>query len=180
MLGTGQSACFALAAMAASLCLSMPVQAGGPAPAEQPSLQLGTISVTGQRDVINTLRSIKLALKTPYSDDAAHADDLVCRIDKQLGEAKEYLDCGINRDLTKRRDSTQTNIMITTLGVPGGTDLLRGFIAAQPEHHLRVPVNGAGLQTVLEQIPDAPPVAAAGTAVSPAAASSAPGKAPSR
>jgi hypothetical protein len=171
----GRSICIALAALVTSLALQLPAHAGDPAPADEPVLQLGVVSVKGQRDVMNTLRSIKLALKTPYSDDPAHADDLVCRIEKQLGEAKEYLDCGINRDLSQRRDSTQTTIFSGTLGVPNGTDLLRSFVAKQPQHHLRVPVNGGNLQKVLEQIPDAP-VAAAGTAMAPAAASGAPAK----
>ncbi len=160
--------------------LSAAAYADGPVPTSQPVLQLGVVSVTGQHDVISVLRSIKLALKTPYSDDPAHADDMVCRIEKQLGEAKEYLDCGINRDLSKRRDSTQMSIMSGTLGVPPHTDLFQSFVTAQPQHHLRVPVNGGNLQAVLQQIPDAQTVVAASTTVAPAAATGAPAKDPGK
>jgi hypothetical protein len=160
--------------------LSAAAYADGPASTDQPVLQLGVVSVTGQHDVISVLRSIKLALKTPYSDDPAHADDMVCRIEKQLGEAKEYLDCGINRDLTRRRDTTQMSILSGSLGLPPGSDLLRSFITAQPQHHLRVPVNGGNLQAVLQQIPDAQTVVAASTSIAPAAATAAPAKDPGK
>jgi hypothetical protein len=124
--------------------------------AAQPTLQLGTVEVQGNQQVLATLQAIKLALKAPYSNDPAHANDPVCRIEKQLGETREYLDCATNRDLIKRRDATQLAVEIGTLGVPGGSDLLRSFLARQPDHRVHMPVNGAALQDLLTRIPDAP------------------------
>jgi len=131
----------------------------------EPVLQLGSVQVQGDRQIIEALHAIKRALKTPFSDSAEHADDVVCRIDKQLGEAREYLNCATNRDYTRRRDDTQLEIL-KHLGDPSGADPLQMFVAKQPEHRLRVPVNGAALQTLLTRIPDQlpdDPAAAAAT-----------------
>jgi hypothetical protein len=146
----------------------------GDLPAGGQTLQLGSISVQGDQKIVETLRDIKHALRAPFTDDPAHADDVVCRIEKQLGEAREYLDCATNRSYSRRRDATQISVATGTLGVPGGADLFKAFVALQPEQRLHVPVNGAGLQELLQRIPDASLQAGTapvqGPAASPAAA----------
>jgi hypothetical protein len=174
---------FALALTALIPMTSQAADADTAAAEDSTTLQLGTVSVVGNQKIVETLRAIKTALKTPFSDDPAHAHDVVCRIEKGLGEQHEYLDCATNRDYSRRRDATQTAIAIGTLGA-GGTDLLRSFLAAQPMHKLRVPVQGGALQAVLQQIPDAPAqadetmkrgaVPAAATRATPAAATTSP------
>lgn len=133
------------------------------------TLQLGTIQVKGDQQIIAALQAIKLALKAPYSNDPAHADDPVCRIEKQLGETREYLNCGTNRDLAKRRDATQLSVETGTLGTAPGADLLRSFLAKQPDHQIHMKVNGGALQALLARIPDD------ATLVAPASATSQPG-----
>ena len=136
----------------------------------QPTIELGTVEVQGSEKIVAALQAIKVALKTPFSDDPAHANDPVCRIVKQLGEAREYLDCATNRDYSRRRDATQTAIMSNLYGAPAGADLLRGLIAKQPLHELHMPVNGGNLQALLARLPEQPvvvPAAAAGSLPTP-------------
>jgi hypothetical protein len=159
-------ACLALLVISTAVPAADPVQND-----REPVLQLGTISVSGERKIVQTLRAIKAALHTPFSSDAAHANDVVCRINKPLGEAREYLDCATNRDYARRRDATQVSVAIGTLGVPGGADILRSFVSEQPQHQLHVPVQGGALQALLARVPDAPPAV---TAVTPATATATP------
>lgn len=144
---------------------------------EQPTLYLGKISVTGQQKILSTLKAIKLALHTPFSNDPAHADDMVCRIDKGLGEEHEYLDCATNRNYTRRRDAVHTAGLTGTTGIPVGGELqmFNALIATQPEHSLHVQVQGGALQALLARIPaDATVVVpAAATPLAPAAATQA-------
>jgi hypothetical protein len=142
------------------LTLHLVLAAASPAfaadtPEQGATLQLGSISVTGEK-VVATLREIKAALKRPLSGEAEHANEVVCRIEKQMGEAREYLDCATNMDFGRRRDATRTSIMAGTWGVPGGSNPLDYYVAAQPDRHLRVPVNGGALQALLARLPDAP------------------------
>src|SRR5690348_851375 len=152
-----------------ALCTAPTLLYAADAPGDkgQPTLQLGTVQVQGEAKIMAALRAIKSALKTPFSDDPAHADDPVCRIVKQLGEAREYLDCATNRDYAQRRDATQIAVFSGTLGVPGGADLLRSFLAKAPQHHIRTQVNGAGLQALLARIPDVSDAAAPAPVVAP-------------
>lgn len=158
----------------ASCCLSLAALADEPATEPPPTLQLGTVSVTGERKIMETLQAIKVALHAPFSSDAAHANYVVCRINKSLGEAREYLDCATNRDFTQRREATQTTIMIGTYGVPGGGNPLDYFVAAQPNHQLHMPVQGAALRALLARVPDAPTDEGARLQASPAAATRVP------
>lgn len=157
---------FALALALTLSALSTVLRADDAPVVDQPVMQLGTVQVHGNEKIMATLRAIKLALKSPFSNDPAHADDPVCRIEKSLGEAREYLNCATNRDYIKRRAATQLSVETGTLGVPGGADLLRSFLAQEPDHRIHMAVKGAGLQALLAQIPDAP-------AEAPAAATSA-------
>lgn len=158
--------------MSLALVLSLGTATGplhaADAPDTQPTLHLGTIEVRGAAQIVAALRVIKIALRTPFSDDPAHADDPVCRIQKQLGETREYLDCATNRDFRRRREATQVAITVGSIGVPDGADIFRAFIAKQPEHHLHLPVNGGNLQALLARIPDD------ATLVAPAASAPAP------
>lgn len=149
-------AAFSFAALLLAPCAP---QAGEPAPAkivDEPTLQLGKITVSGQYQIVRTLRVIKVALRTPFSNDPAHANDVVCRINKGLGEQHEYLDCAANRDYTRRRDAVQTAGIVGTTGLPGGGDIqmFNALITAQPNHQLHVPVQGGALQALLARIPD--------------------------
>ncbi|MHB8405381.1 MAG: hypothetical protein ACYDCJ_08175 [Gammaproteobacteria bacterium] len=78
---------------------------------------LGKINVTAMRELIKTLQVVKVALKTPFSDHAADADQVVCRLNTSGGYG--YLDCGTQGWYTMRRDSF-------------GTVLLNGTMIPQP------------------------------------------------
>lgn len=144
----------AAAALLALACL-LPARADEPRK-DDATLYLGNITIVGQQKIVNALRAIKLALRTPYSNDPAHADDVVCRINKGLGEQHEYLDCATNKNYSKRRDATQMSVLVGTLGIPDGgvSQLFAAMIATQPEHRLHVPVQGGALQALLAQVPD--------------------------
>ncbi len=88
----------------------------------EPTLYLGKVSVTGQREIVSTQRAIKTALRAPLSNDPAHADDMVCRISKGLGEQHEYLDCATNGNLTRQRNALHTSALVGTYGQPTGGD----------------------------------------------------------
>src|SRR5690348_1941918 len=128
---------------AAVLLAPCVLHAGEPAPAkveDGPTLQLGNITVSGQYQIVRTLRVIKVALHTAFSNDPVHANDVVCRINKGLGEQHEYLDCATNRDYPRRRDAVQTAGIIGTTGLPVGGDIqmFNALLAAQPNHQLHV------------------------------------------
>lgn len=175
-----------------ALALSAASTALHAAPADdQPTMQLGTVHVQGTKQIIAVLRALKAALKAPFSTDPARANDPVCRIVKRLGDAREYLDCATNRDFIRRRYLSQLSVETGTLGVPHGTDLLRSFLAQQPDHHLYTPVNGGALQALLARLPDdatlaapepaqipARPVPASVTQTAPAGATSQPATQP--
>ena len=75
-----------------ALCAAPTALHADDAPADdQPVMQLGTVEVQGSEKIVATLRAIKVTLKAPFSDDPARANDPVCRIVKQLGDAREYL-----------------------------------------------------------------------------------------
>lgn len=155
------------------------------------NMYLGKIAVNGQEDIVRTLQAIKIALKRPFSTRPADADLIVCRINKVLGEDKEYLECATNREYTRRRAATQLQRMVTDpqaqvdthpgdTGAPspqmveaGREIAFENIIALQPDHRLNVPVNASQLQELLAQIPM--PV----TATSVPAASTVPANGPS-
>lgn len=143
--------------------------------AAQPTIELGTVQVKGDKEVLSALRAIKTALHTAFSDDPAHANDVVCRINKGMGEAREYLDCATNRNYGKRREAVKTALLVGTLGQPAGGDIqmFKGILAQQPDNAIHMQVNGGALQALLQQIPDADASSAApapATAPPPAAA----------
>jgi hypothetical protein len=169
-----------LIASSALACLLATAASAAYAADPEPTLQLGTVQVQGNEQIIQTLHAIKLALHTPFSDSAEHADDVVCRVNKELGDPREYLDCSTNRDYTRRRDATQVEIL-KSLGNPLGANLLAMFIAIEPDHRVHTAVNGAALHALLDHIPDVLPdtqkraiVPAATTQKAPASATSQP------
>lgn len=143
------------AATLLALACQLPAHADEPNK-DEATLYLGNITIVGQQKIVNALRAIKLALHTPYSDDPAHADDVVCRINKGLGEQHEYLDCATNKNYSRRRGATQVAVLVGTYGIPdhGVQQMFAAMIATQPNHALHVPVQGGALQALLAQVPD--------------------------
>jgi hypothetical protein len=156
--------------------------------ADDTILYLGHIAVEGQRGIIITLQAIKVALKRPYSDKPQDADSIVCRINRQLGEAREYLDCATNRTYSKRRETTQVQILSTdsqhqadpyanseeninpvqvrAVEAANATQALNDIMQYESDSRLHVPVNGPGLRKLLESLP----MPSETTAAAPAAA----------
>lgn len=151
-----------LAGTAMLLLLSgLPAQADDTASqGDVPTLYLGKLAITGQQQIVDTLLAIKAALKEPVSDAADKANTVVCRINKGTGDMREYLDCATNRDLATRHEFTQEQMLARRNGLaPGEYDEATqqdfdGLIAAQPNHRLHVPINGAALQAILDRLPD--------------------------
>lgn len=147
-------------AMALSLsCL--PAMADDTAPqGDVPILYLGKLPITGQQQIVDTLLAIRAALKEPISGAADKADKVVCRINKGTGDMREYLDCATNRDLNARHEFSQEQLLVRRNGLPQGSydeanqQDFDGLIAAQPNHRLHVPINGAALQAILDSLPD--------------------------
>lgn len=149
---------------------------------EDTVLYLGHIAVEGQRGILITLQAIKVAMKRPYSDQPEDADKIVCRINRQLGEAREYLDCATNRTYTNRREATQVQIISTDsqhqadpyatskadsegkinpvavreIKAANTTQALNDLMQYEPDSRLHVPVNGPGLRKLLETLPVPP------------------------
>ncbi len=162
------------------LFVTLPLQAAGKGPEHKPapavSMNLGAIHVEGERQVIETLQAIKIALNRPFSPGRAHENDVVCRIHKAMGRAVEYLDCATNRYYTARREITQTAMMVAESGVPEGakgacdssacydyvfTTLSAGLSRIRG-HQLHVQVNAGALKALLAKVPyPAPEVAPA-------------------
>jgi acyl-CoA reductase-like NAD-dependent aldehyde dehydrogenase len=160
--------------------ISAPVYAnyGGDTPAgDQPMLHLGTIEVSGQKQVLQALQAIKVALKQPESTDPKLRDEVVCRIDDDIGtHHQEFLVCASNKTLGARREATQDSFMLACESV-SGTSCYAGqafgartplgtAINATSDHVLRMPVNGAALKSLLAKIPDPTPAEMAAAASS--------------
>lgn len=151
-----------LAGTAMLLSLSaVPAMADDSAPqGDVPILYLGKLPITGQQHIVDTLLAIKAALKEPLSGAADKADKVVCRINKGTGDMREYLDCATNRDLSARHEYTQEQMLARRNGLAPGEyeeatqQDFDGLIAAQPNHQLHVPINGAALLAVLDSLPD--------------------------
>ena len=151
-------------AMAGAMLLSLavlPALADDAAPqGDVPILYLGKLPITGQQKIVDTLLAIKMALREPHSDAADKAGTVVCRISKDTGTLREYLDCATNRDLALRHEYSQEQMLVRRNGLPAnfyGEQFQQdfdGLIAAQPNHRLHVPINGAALQAILDSLPD--------------------------
>ncbi|MGE5624876.1 MAG: hypothetical protein ACM3ZT_04935 [Bacillota bacterium] len=123
-------------------------------------LYLGQLEITGQQHIIDTLLAIKVALKEPLSDAPDKANTVVCRIDKAMDEAKEYLDCATNTDYSGQRASTAVHMLTHKLGTVEAYDGeatqmdFDSLVQRQPNHRLHVPVNGGALLALLDNLPD--------------------------
>ncbi|HEY4128571.1 MAG TPA: hypothetical protein VGN70_11030 [Gammaproteobacteria bacterium] len=154
-------AAWSAAAVLALLC-SMPVQADDTTAAsgDLPVLYLGKLPITGQQQIVDTLLAIKAALKEPLSDDPAEADKVVCRIGRGTGTALEYLDCATNRTYSMEHNHLQSDMLVRRTGLPVGEygestqQDFDGLISQQPHQRLHVPIKGAALKAILDNLPD--------------------------
>ncbi|MDE2273604.1 MAG: hypothetical protein KGL00_05350 [Gammaproteobacteria bacterium] len=133
-------------------------------PSEQdgaPVMHLGKVEVKGEKQIIQTLQLIKVALRTPESSDPKLANVVICRLHDEIGShERQILTCGTNASLAARRDATQTAMRwaLSNPGPPGGTPDSAAFelnqmLANQPGNILHAPVNGPAFRSLLEKIP---------------------------
>lgn len=163
----------ATALASAALAIVQAAYAADPAPSAAtqgvPVMYLGRIQVEGEKNIFLTLQSIKVALLRPYSTSPQDADLVVCRIEKSMTEAVDYLDCDTNRNYAARRDASQLAFM-TAQGRAGGSGsnqiaelrnqvavdeemMLANLVVGQPGHKLHVPVNGGAFRKLLDRLP---------------------------
>ena len=132
-------------------------------------MYLGRVQVTGEKNIFLTLQSIKVALLRPYSSSPQDADLVVCRIEKSMTEAVDYLDCDTNRNYAAKRDASQL-AFLTAQGRAGASGsnqiaemrnqvavdeemMLANMVVGQPGHKLHVPVNGGAFRKLLDRLP---------------------------
>lgn len=132
-------------------------------------MYLGKTPITGDANIFHVLQSIKVALMRPYSTKAADANLVVCRINRAMSEALEYLDCDFNRDYTQLRDQSQMSFLaavghagkqssqgdFNSLGQSADDSVVifESLINIQPNHRLHIPINGGNLMKLLNSLP---------------------------
>ncbi len=89
----------------------------------------------------------------------------VCRLRSKMGShIVKLLTCATNRNLSNRRDRTQTAMIVGESGAAACNEdpsciltntfqPLNGVLAGQPFHVLRMPVNAGALQALLAKVP---------------------------
>ncbi|HVC37289.1 MAG TPA: hypothetical protein VNF46_02695 [Gammaproteobacteria bacterium] len=138
---------------------------------DQMVIHLGKIEVKGQKQIIEVLQTIKVALKQPYSDDPKLANVVVCRIKNDMGShANQLLECATNHTLSERRRTTQSAIIVSTSaptagGLPAQMDVLHSMLMSLPDNYMQAPVNGSALHALLEKIPNPAPASPATSAL---------------
>lgn len=140
----------------------------------EPAMQLGRVTVTGEKQIVKALQLIKVALRRPESSDPKLANVVVCRLDNEVGyHDKQILTCGTNRWLSARRDTFQMSMKnaIANCGFNCGTqEYVNGwneYLATQPGQILQTPVNGPAFRALLEKIPLPAPAATAAPSAAP-------------
>lgn len=126
-----------------------------------PVMHLGKVEVKGEKQIIQTLQLIKVALRTPESSDPKLANVVICRLHNEIGShERQILTCGTNASLAARRDATQTAMRwaLSNPGPPGGTPDSAAFelnqmLANQPGNILQAPVNGPAFRALLDKVP---------------------------
>jgi len=124
-----------LAALAAALAV--------PAAAQQPSVELDAMTVTGER-VEMALRAIQVGLDNARSTRAEDRDELVCWFDSKTGSRLQHLFCATNGALNESSDYVQRVL----LGMAGG----RNGKGRDDIFVSRTPVNRAELKRRLERL----------------------------
>ncbi|HSN17492.1 MAG TPA: hypothetical protein VLV87_04720 [Gammaproteobacteria bacterium] len=173
--------------LGASLLLAMALPFSAEARFDDPqvTLQLGEVKVTGQKQVMQALQAIKVALKRPESSDPALRNVVVCRIERELGSNhNDELVCATNGTLSSRRQTIQSGMLGACETMTSDTSCspvlafsskspLQSAISSSADHVMRMPVNGAALKGLLAKIPDPAPqqVSPTATETTPAAAS---------
>lgn len=163
------AAAFAVGALAAMHATFAADPAPPAATQGVPVMYLGRVQVTGEKNIFLTLQSIKVALLRPYSSSPQDADLVVCRIEKSMTEAVDYLDCDTNRNYAAKRDASQL-AFLTAQGRAGSSGsnqiaemrnqvaadeemMLANMVVGQPGHKLHVPVNGGAFRKLLDRLP---------------------------
>ena len=170
-----------MAVLAITLSAGAQAQLSDPATSDEPVLHLGKIEVSGQRQIMEALQAIKIALKRPESSDPSQQNVIVCRIEKDIGShEQDLLTCATNRTLSLRRQGTQSGIITACEGVAGTScypdqafgarSPLNDALQSTEGHMLHMPVNAASLRSLLAKIPDPAPEPVTAPAVSSAPA----------
>lgn len=131
----------------------------------QPVLNLGKITVHGQKNIVRVLQAIKVSLDQPYSTDSKLQNVVVCRLEEVAGSHLEkLLICATNRTLSGRLNAIQA--AIAGKGDPGNNMFcastscyeatfgdINTAIESSRGKTLEVMVDGPVFHEVLDKIP---------------------------
>ncbi|MGB9430561.1 MAG: hypothetical protein WCC11_11915 [Gammaproteobacteria bacterium] len=134
-------------------------------------MQLGTLTIHGQADIMQTLQAVKLALQQPRSNDPKLADVVVCRFHTISGSATdEMLDCAANRAFSKQTAVVSSSQAIPVSAIPTGetaqaqVTVLNSMLTNAPGNELQAKVDGVALRALLKEIPYPTPATSATSA----------------
>lgn len=142
---------------------------GDTPPSKQDSsvtLQLGTVTVKGRKQVLRALQAIKIGLRTPISGSKKDRNKIVCRIHKAIGShLQQILTCAPNWHLTQMRMEWQTALMVGQSTIPSvpeaiqAQEVLNSLTTPQSEREFSLGIN-PGFVSALDRLPDLAPAAA--------------------
>lgn len=121
-------------------------------------MQLGEIQVQGSREevsrrIVAGLTVIKAALIAKISNDPAHANDIVCRMNYDTGShVIVHLRCATNATLRNQRNVLAGNMTVDTNGQANGAEAmaLEHLAATSPkDRYFSTKVNASELQKLL-------------------------------